>query len=67
MATFDKEGNVLSNFNLELDDEGHFGSASYHDGLVYFSYYHRGAGGRGINYAVDTRPDKDHTLQANAL
>ena len=66
MATFDKEGNVLSNFNLELDDEGHFGSASYHDGLVYFNYYHRGAGGRGINYAVDTRPDKDHTLQANA-
>ena len=64
MSTFDEE-KILSNFNLGLSADGYFGSVNYHDGLVYFSYHYRNGGGR-TNYAVDARPERDHTLQANA-
>lgn len=64
MSTFDEE-KILSNFNLGLSSDGYFGSVNYHDGLVYFSYHYRNGGGR-TNYAVDARPERDHTLQADA-
>ena len=68
MCTFDKEGNVLSDFGLGLSAEGTIGSANYHNGLVYFSYhvYYDGRILSSENYAVDARPDHEHILQANA-
>ena len=68
MCTFDKEGNVLSDFGLGLSADGTIGSANYHNGLVYFSYhvYYDGRMISTENYAVDARPDHEHILQANA-
>lgn len=58
---FDGEGNIIENFTLGLYG-GYIGSYSFHDGLVYFSFY----GSERYNYAVDARSGKDHVLQANA-
>lgn len=68
MCTFDKEGNVLSDFSLELSADGTIGSVSYHNGLAYFSYhvYYDGRVLSSENYAVDARPGKEHVLQENA-
>ena len=70
MCTFDAKGNILSNFGLGLSSKGVIGSANYRSGIVYFSYYpdSYSAGGteQARKYAVDSRPDKNHNLQANA-
>ena len=68
MYTFDKEGNILSDFTLGLSADGTIGSVSYHDGIAYFSYHQYYAGQRvySENYAVDARPESDHVLQAGA-
>lgn len=66
MFTFDFDGNVLSNFNLGLKATGYIGSISYHNGLAYFSYHDKvGEEFRTRRFVVDTRPEKDHTLQEN--
>ena len=57
------EGGVQTNFCLDLpSSDSYIGSCSVRSGVAYFSYY----GDERVNYAVDVRPDKDHTLQANA-
>lgn len=67
ICTFDKSGNILSDFSLGLDFEGTVGSASYKSGIVYFSYYPAPYSHENyVNYAVDSRPEKSHKLQANA-
>ena len=57
------EGGVQTNFCLDLpSSDSYIGSCSVRSGVAYFSYY----GDERVNYAVDVRPDKDHTIQANA-
>ena len=63
IASFTLEDGVQSNFCLDLSAKGNIGSCKVRGGVAYFSY-HRGK--ERVNYAVDVRPDKDHTIQANA-
>ena len=63
IASFTLEDGVQSNFCLDLSAKGNIGSCKVRGGVAYFSY-HRGK--ERVNYAVDLRPDKDHTIQANA-
>ena len=63
ICSYTLEGGVQTNFCLDLSSKGYIGSCSVRSGVAYFSY-HRGK--ERVNYAVDVRPDKDHTLQANA-
>ena len=63
ICSYTLAGGVQSNFCLDLPStDSYIGSCSLRSGVAYFSYY----GDEHINYAVDVRPDKDHTLQANA-
>jgi len=62
--TFDFDGNILSNFSLGLPTSSNILSYTYHNGLVYFSY--GGNSSEAEHYAVDTRPESKHTLQADA-
>ena len=68
ICTHTIEEGVKENFCLDLSDEGFVGSCSVHGGMAYFSYYttQNGEVKDRVNYAVDLRPDRDHTLQANA-
>ena len=67
ICTFDKEGNLLSSFSTGLPGDGTIGSCNFRDGLVYFSYYPSPySSSRSTNYAVDARPEREHTLQADA-
>lgn len=61
--TFTKEGELLSDFSTGLPEAENLGGLSYHDGLLYFSYY---SDGDFIHYAVDARADHDHILQKDA-
>ena len=63
IASYTLKDGVQSNFCLDLSAKGNIGSCKVRGGVAYFSY-HRGK--ERVNYAVDVRPDKDHTLQANA-
>ena len=58
---------VQTNFCLDLPADGVVGSCSVRGGVAYFSYYPAPYTIENrINYAVDLRPDKDHTIQENA-
>lgn len=62
--TFTKEGELLSDFGTGLSGlNSPLGGFSYHDGLIYFSYY---SNGTYLHYAVDARADHDHILQKDA-
>ena len=63
IASYTLKDGVQSNFCLDLSAKGNIGSCKVRGGVAYFSY-HRGK--ERVNYAVDVRPGKDHTIQANA-
>lgn len=62
-CTFDKKGNVLSNFGLGLSSEGSISITEYKSGIIYFGYSESEEDSEKVNYAVDARPDKKHILQ----
>ena len=68
IASYTLEGGVQTNFCLDLpSSDSYIGSCSVRSGVAYFSYYPAPYTIENrIAYAVDVRPDKDHTLQANA-
>ena len=57
---------LLTQITLDESPEGYIGNYSVRGGIAYISY-NDGSGSSGFeHYAVDLRPDKDHTIQANA-
>ena len=66
ICTFDKKGNILSNFGTGLGSEGWVGYITYQSGVVYFSYYPERNSDEGeIRYVVDARPNGKQELQIN--
>ncbi len=64
ICTFDKKGNILSNFGTGLGSEGWVGYITYQSGVVYFSYYPERNSEEGeIRYVVDARPNGKQELQ----
>ncbi len=56
---------ILTQITLEEKPKGYIGDYSVRGGIAYISY-NDGNGSGFKHYAVDLRPDRDHTLQANA-
>ena len=56
---------ILTQITLEENPKGYIGDYSVRGGIAYISY-NDGNGSGFKHYAVDLRPDRDHTLQANA-
>ena len=56
---------ILTQITLDEDPDGYIGDHSVRGGIAYISY--NGGDGSGFkHYAVDLRPGRDHTIQANA-
>ena len=56
---------LLTQITLDESPEGYIGDYSVRGGIAYISY-NDGSGSSFEHYAVDLRPDKDHTIKANA-
>lgn len=63
IAYFSIADGLLTQITLDESPEGYIGDHSVRGGIAYISYND----GNGFkHYAVDLRPDKDHTIQENA-
>ena len=57
---------LLTQITLDESPEGYIGNYSVRGGIAYISYNDGSGSSSFEHYAVDLRPDKDHTIQANA-